>query len=403
MNEFLILLKFEYKKIFKKKSTGISLLLLLIITLAIGMTGIQGYSYVDGKKATSHYDDMVTDRAYEKALSGRSLDKELILETQQAYRHINPDTRFMLTEEYQLYARPYSVIRGIILEVYSPGKTMDIERLLNLKQEEAKNFYELRNAQLLRELEGLNLSKAEMNKHLRLNAQVKTPFTFEYSGGYKNFLLSAFPIGLFVVFSTAICLAPVFAGEYTSNTAPIILSSKHRNMETAAKLVTGITFSISMSIIYLSVTLLECCCIYGFGGAGAPVQLLNVLMSYPLTMLNSCGLLILCNVTVNLLVAGITLLLSSRLKSPFGVIILVSLLLFAPLLIKVSENIRSLYDLVHMLPSNMLDINVVFGRYMYHFLASPVLPYLYIPLFCIVLSCCLMLFTFRSFHKHQVI
>ena len=403
MNEFLILLKFEYKKIFKKKSTGISLLLLLIITLAIGMTGIAGYSYIDGKKATSHYDDMVTDRAFAIALSGRSIEEDIILETQNAYKHINPDSRYMLTEEYQLYTRPYSAIKGIILEVYSPGKTMEVNKLLTLTQEDAQDFYNHRTDKLLTELKSLNLSKAEINKQLSLNAQVKTPLTFEYSGGYKNFLISAFPISLFIVFCTAICLAPVFAGEYTSNTAPVILSSKHRNMETAAKLVTGITFSLSMSIIYLSVTLLECCCIYGFGGAGAPVQLIDVLMSYPLTMLNSCGLLILCNATVNLLIAGITLLLSSRFKSPFGVIILVSLMLFAPLFIKVSDNIRSLYDLVHMLPSNMLDINVVFGRHMYHFLSSPVLPYLYIPLFCIVLSCCLMLFTYRNFHKHQVI
>lgn len=402
MHEFLILLKYEYKKIWKRKSTGISLLLLLILTLAIGMTGITGYSYVDGKKAASHYDDMVTDRAYEKALAGRNIGKELILEAQEGYSHIDPDSRYTLTEEYQEYARPYSAIRALVLPVYCPGNTMDIHQLLMLKEADAQGFYELRNARLLKNLQSLNLTKKEEALHLKLNAGLKTPFIFEYTEGYHSFLSSVFPVALFILFITAVCLAPVFAGEYTANTAQLILSAKRRNRETAAKLTAGITFSVLISILYLSILLLEGCIIYGFEGAGAPVQLVNIMTAYPLTMLGSCGLLILCNAAVNLLLAGITLLLSSKFKSPFGVIVLVSALLFAPLFIKVSENIRNLYDLVRMLPVNMLDINVVFGSYLYRVFNFTLVPYLFIPLFSLVLTCLFLLFARRSFHRHQV-
>jgi hypothetical protein len=95
--------------------------------------------------------------------------------------------------------------------------------------------------------------------------------------------------------------------------------------------------------------------------------------------------------------------LSARLTSPFGVIILISLLLIVPLFIKTSETHLWLYNLFHLLPTNMSSLPVATDSIQYELFGLVVRPYIFLPLFAAAVSIFLTPFAYRSFKNHQVL
>ena len=111
MKQFKIIYLYEIKKITGKRLFWITLALFLLLTVVTIIMQLLGKSYVDGEVLDTHYHMFLVDREYETALSGRAIDQNLLTETMDAYRTIpNPKDRYILTEEYQKNARPYSAI-----------------------------------------------------------------------------------------------------------------------------------------------------------------------------------------------------------------------------------------------------------------------------------------------------
>ncbi len=404
MNGFWNLVSFEYKKILRKRSVQIALLLAVLVTAFSVVGTLLGSHYVDGKPYESNYDAMVKDRAYARNLSGRLLDKTLIMETVNAYAQIPESNKYQDTEEYLTIARAYGPVYGMVRSVLNTdSKRFNMEDFQVLTDEQADAFYVTRHNQLEYVIAQTRMSEHAKQQVIDLDAQIKTPLTFSYTDGYTRFFVIVYTLGLIAAFVMAICVAPLFSGEYVSGADQLILSSKHgKNRLIAAKLFTG--FSLA-AVICLALTALSfgmSLAIFGADGGSAPLQLYLISSPYPLTMWQTALLLAVCTFFACMMTTAITMLLSAKLKTPFGVIILIGVLLIAPMLGSVSEQNIVLYKLYNLLPTQMADWWSVIGRIQYEFFGLVVRPYVFLPLFAVVVSVLLTPFTYRSFKNHQI-
>lgn len=403
MHSFFDLVGFEYRKIFKRKGAVISLSLIVLFALLGPMGLFFGKVYVEGELIESNYQAMAKDRDYERALSGRSIDEALIGEVRDAYLKIPPVERnvsYVSIPEYQEYGRPYSGVYGIVYPVFGSNHRL----MQNLTQEQIQNFYKTRHEGIAGEIDALRISDKSKENLKQLDSQIKTPLVFDYTESYEYFFSMTYTIGIFAAFAIAICLAPMFAGEYSARTDQLILASKAgKSKIITAKLFTGITFSAGACLIITILTYLVGSVFYGFDGAAAPVQLWWSFCVYPLTMWQTAVICSICVLFAAILVSAITMLLSSVFKSPFGVIIIVSVLLFVPMMLNVSNENVLLFNLFRLLPSNMMWIAMSIVDYLpYELFGLSIRPYVFMPVFAAVLSVVLLPFAQRAFRNHQI-
>ncbi len=403
MSDFWSLVRYEYKKILHKKSVFIVLVLAVIVTAASVWGTLFGNSYVEGEVFESHYDAIVKDRAYARSLAGRKIDTPLILEAAQAYAKIPEADRYIDMPEYQTFARRYSEIYNISRAVYNTdARRFDMVDFQALSDEQAERFYTARRDKQVEAVEATAMSDKAKEKVLALDAQIKTPFTFSYTEGYTRFFTLMYTIGLMAAFVMAICVSPLFAGEYASGADQLILASKHgKHRLIQAKLFTGFSMSAAICLVLTLLSYILSLLTFGFDGGSAPLQLYYPTSPYPLTMGQTSLLLAVCTFFACLMTTAITMLLSARFKSSFGVIILISLLLVVPMFITVTYEHIALFNLFHLLPTNMMEFGPVTSPIQYELFGLVVRPYVFLPLFATLISVLLTPFSYRSFKHHQ--
>ena len=398
MRSFFDLVGFEYKKIFKRKSAIIALILVIVAVCISPLTVFFGTTYVDGEPFESQYQAMIKDHEYARALSGRVIDENIMSETKDAYSKITSDDRFGITQEYQLYARPYHEIFWMLNAVY------DTDDLKGLTEEDMRNFYQARHDMMATKINYMTISDAAKEKLIKLDSEIITPFSFEYTGGFISLFGSINTLGIVCALALAICLAPMFAGEYSSRTDQMILSSKlGKTKQVSAKLFTAISLFVVLFAILVSISIILVASIYGLGGANAPIQLLSISITYPLTMLQNVLIFILSTFLGTFLIVAVTLLLSSNFRSPFGVIIVVSVLLFVPVMIYVPETNVWLHNLFNLLPTNMMTEWGISNRVVFDLFGLIIVPYVFLPIFATIASVAMLPFVRRAFRNHQIV
>jgi hypothetical protein len=142
--------------------------------------------------------------------------------------------------------------------------------------------------------------------------------------------------------------------------------------------------------------------IYGYEGADAPFQLLVPGSPYPLTILEVVIVYTACAFCGVLLITALTLLLSSKFRSPFGVIIIIGVLIVVPTMLYVMESNVVLFNLYSLLPTNMMVRGTVFSQVPFDFFGLIVLPYVFLPIFGVTASALTLPFTRRAFRNHQI-
>ncbi|MDW2798966.1 ABC transporter permease [Clostridium boliviensis] len=404
MKGFWNLVGFEYKKILLKRSVQVTLLLSVLITALSVLATLLGDYYVDGKPYESNYEGMVKDRTYARKLSKRPLDTELIMETVNAYAEIPESDVYQSTQEFQTIARPYSQIYGTIRSVFNTAsKRFNMEDFQVLTEAQADGYYSTRHEKMSEHILQTHMSENAKKRVIEMDEQIKTPLTFSYVDGYTRFFVMINSLGLFSAFAIAICVAPLFSGEYTSGADQLILSAKYgKNRLIVAKIFTGFSLSAIWGLIQITLAFCLSLAVFGSDGGNAPLQLYAILSPYSLTMSQTAILLMVVSLCAYLMTSAITMLLSAKLGSPFGVIILVSVLLIAPMLGSVSEKNILLYNLYHLFPTQMTSLTSVVDVIQYEIGSLVLPPYMALSLFGIAVSILLTPLAYRTFKKHQI-
>jgi hypothetical protein len=399
MRSFLSLAGFEYKKAFKRRSSVIALILAAAVACAGSFVVLAGTSYIDGVPYESHYKAMVKDREYARALSGRAIDETLLAETKDAYSNVPLVARYVATPEYQQYARPYLEIYTLMYNAYR----MDIEGIMGLSEKDLQEFYQIRHNNVAADLRSSAISGTVKDALIELDGKIKTPFGFAYTGGFDNLFSGIYTIGIMSAFALAVCLAPMFAGEYSTHADQLVLSTKlGKTRLISAKIFTAVSLSVAFYLLLIALAFLLSASIYGLDGANAPFQLLIAMSVYPLTMLEAVMIFALCAFSGTLLIVALTLLLSSKFKSPFGVIIVISVLLFVPMMLHVPETMVLMHNLFSLLPQSMMAAWSVFSDVPYNIFGLVIVPYAFIPIFALLAICFILPFAWRGFRNHQI-
>ena len=400
MNSFCELVRFEYRKILRKRSNIITLLIALFLTAFSCIGPLMGNYYIKGEVFESNYDGMKKDREYIRNMSDREINSEMLSETIEAYSRIPPtDGKYTDTREYQQYARPYSEIYYMVRKVYNLNDWEEIELLT---KENINNFYNMRQNMVERNIEDTTMSSAEKENSIYISKQVETPFIYSYTGGYQRFFSQMYTTAILICFICSICIAPLFAGEYTDRMDSLILSSRYgKNKVIYAKLFTGISFSILVSIMLTLVSLVTVMAFYGWEGGNSPIQLFLPLSIHPLTMREVALLYFVLILFGNILSATLAMLLSSKLKSPFIVIVIMTVVTILPMFISRSEDILWIYHLFNLIPVNMFYLTNITGVFSINLFGVVVQPYEIILAFAITSSMVLLPFAYRNFKSHN--
>lgn len=209
-------------------------------------------------------------------------------------------------------------------------------------------------------------------------------------------------IALIICFICSVCLAPLFSGEYTDRMDSLILASKYgKNKIICAKLFTGISFCMLLSTIYTFASYITVMTAYGWDGSNAPIQLYDPMLSIPFTMGKAAFLYSLIVIFANMLSSSLTMVLSAKLKNPFLVIVIMTVVTMAPCFINASENKLWLYHLFNLIPSQMFNIYNVINDYSIGLPGMIIQPYILLISFAIAASIVLLPLAYRSFKNHE--
>jgi len=361
-----------------------------------------GNYYIKGEVLESNYDAMKKDREYIRGLSGREINSDILSETIEAYSHIIPtDGKYTDTDEYQQYARPYSEIYYMIRKAYNIN---DLEEMSSLTKENLNDFYTTRQSMVEKNIEDTTMSSTEKANSVNMSREVKTPFIYSYSGGYTRFFSQMYITAILICFICSVCIAPLFAGEYTDRMDSLILSSKYgKNKIIYTKLFTGISFSILLSIVLAVVSYIMVMTFYGCESGNSPIQFLLPLSIRPFTMRQVAMMYFVIILFGNILSTSLTMMLSAKLKSPFIVIVIMTVITIFPMFVNISEDVLWIYHLSNLIPVNMFYLDNITGIFSVDLFGLILQPYELILVFAIVISVILLPFTYQNFKNHNCI
>ncbi|EOS26831.1 hypothetical protein C806_00422 [Lachnospiraceae bacterium 3-1] len=412
MREVFTLAGYEYRKIFKRRSTWIALGIVLLWTLFSGFGSIFGEFYIEGEKVASHFQMAKTER---KALENLEI-KEL---NQEFFQRWKEDMEWFIKEQReQLFGEGAAGHRALVwekyYESYAPYDNLDMllasmnNQIGNIAIEEIgeMDFYKYRNLMLERIFEKEKLSPGEITFHKKENDKIKTPYAYGNMIGFDNIFRMLAPNCIFLAFAAAIIFAPLFAIEYTSNMDALVLSSRFgKNKLIWAKLLTGISFGLFSSIFFMGIFMLEIQAIYGLSGWNLPVQVsaAGLYLTLPINLLELLGIAIGCCTIAICMTIVVIMFCSAKMKSPFGVIIVGFAFIFIPVfLISMVADHPILFLITNSLPTSMMypagvtahQLVSMGNRYFYFFQ--------WVPVMYLCLMAGLSWWSYRIFQNHQV-
>lgn len=406
------LVKFEFLKILRKKSTLIVMAVSLLITAVFFVMPILQFQIYNQDGVLRGLEGI----AYEKeqyAEISVTLTNEYITEQIREVQELfaDPDNigydgneQFLIDDAYWNGIAPREDLLGLIAKNYAaPNVSVGYNALPDLDISNGTDFYQARQEKIETILNdpSKGLSDEEKEYWQNMNSQVEEPFQYGYFGGWEV-IISAFELLMFAVLAICIVIAPVFSGEYQSGTDAVILSGKYGKTKlTTAKIWAALLFGVLAFTLHVLVALAIPLTAFGVDGWNLPLQINGTTVPYPLTFLE--GTLINLGIIYLVLIAmiALTLFLSARMRSPYQVLIVIMPVLFIPMFLT-PNGTSGLYNLlVFLTPYQSLKPN--FGSYI-SYQCGPVVmdAFTMRAVLYVVLALILLPLARIGFKKHQV-
>ena len=342
----------ELKKLTKKRMN------IIVITVCLILAGILFYLPVsqfivldtDGKQ-TSGMEAIAMDKEFSNSNAGKLTNEKIkadIAKYQALFddpENVSKDaTQKSLNDSaYFKYFFPYSDYWKLINGNYAAPYAYDssFSAITNMDLENNFDFYATRDEKvetlLNQEYDDWNFSDSEKTFWLNRVSSVSTPYEYSYYTGWET-LLSCLELFVIGIIGICICVAGTFSGEYQSGADSIILSSRYGK----SKLVTAkILAAFVYSFLAFTLLILAGCGIlllsFGIDGWNLPVQVLNTIAPYNLSLLGATLLAIATLYLVMIGMVAITLLLSAKMKSSVPVLSIIILAMILPMFLGISE------------------------------------------------------------------
>lgn len=296
------------------------------------------------------------DKQQAKELSAPLTDqyiKKTIEEYQQLFD--NPDNvgndgieTFLIGDAYWDFAAPRTKLLNMAAANYDlPGENSGWNKLPDLDLKDGAKFYQAREQKVnaLLNTPARKLSQPQKAYWQRLNSKIDTPLQSGYYEGWEV-IITSFELLMFALLAVCIVIAPVFAGEYQAGTDSVILAARYGKTKLIrAKIIAAFIFGLTAFTLHVIAALGIPLIAFGIEGWNLPLQIANTIIPYPYNFLQMVLINLLVIYLVLIAMIGITLLLSSRMKTPYLVLVVLVPLLFIPLFLTPNDT-TGLYNLI---------------------------------------------------------
>ena len=337
-----MLVKYEFLKILRKKSTFIVMAVSLILTGFLFGLPVMQYQIYDQDGVIKGAEGIAFEKEQYAELSV-PLSEEYIAETIREVRRLfeDPDNvgydgneRFLIGDAYWNKVAPREKLLNLIANTYSdPNERWGYNNLPDLDIKEGTHFYQRMEEKIQAVLDSPSraLSREQKEYWGSMADKVDTPLQYGYYGGWE-IIINSFELLMFALLAVCIVVAPVFSGEYQSGTDAVILSAKYGKTKlTTAKIAASFLFGTAAFILHILVAFVLPLAAFGIDGYDLPVQIANTAIPYPFTFLQAVLINIGIIYLVLLAMIGLTLMLSAKMKSPYFVLIILVPVLFIPM------------------------------------------------------------------------
>ncbi|KGM95721.1 ABC transporter permease [Clostridium botulinum] len=409
------LIKYELKKIFKRKSTKVSLVVMLLWLLCWCSIIIKNNDYTDksgkginGLKSIELKQEGV--KKHEGYLSKEKLtnvfnDYQKIIKGSKNYQ---PNSKRLKNEAFANYVDKYEIL-DLLREDFSYADTLNYDIIDSLHSKDIKDFYKRRDKKvkeiLNKKYSHGSYSQSEKEYVLSLNEKISKPFYFNYFDGWKDILKMLFPVMVMLIaLVISICVAPIFALEYQTGADSVILSTRYgKNKLIIAKILAVLlcaTFVYFGLILIVTLGMLWC---YGIEGWNAAFQVISIKSVYPYSVLEIYLLGVALGYLVILAFSSFIMVLSSKIKTS-SIMVISGLLIFVPILVRRDKENLALNRLMNFFPANAVNTFVNFSSYDTYSFKNIVLlaPQLITMLSVIGIFICVPI-AFYSFRNHEVV
>lgn len=387
-------IRYEYKKMAKRKSFWIALFLTPVLLVFLASGTVLGKIYVEGELVGTHMDEIAIRKETAKELNGTVLTEEF-------FREIG-------AQEYLRPAEGYTASNYLEYEKKNSSKSMITEVIYSLtKGQEADSVYMSWKENLRAAWEEKGLSKSEISWMERLADETEIPWTYAYNEGYERFA-NYMPLSMMcMAVLLTVCLAPSFAEEYSLHTDVLLLTSENGRLKTAAaKLITGFSFSAVSSVVFYGLFLAGQILIYGAGDITAAAQTLPVFseVPYPLNIAKVLLLLTTAGILSGMATGAIVMALSAAAGSSFGPAVFGLLLAFLPVMLVMTEpQNRLLATALNAIPGVYGTGRSLFSYCLLTICGLHFPAYQYLPVLYLAVIALLAVFTGRRYLKRQTV
>lgn len=337
-----MLVKYEFLKILRKKSTIIVMAISLLLTAFLfGLPILQFQTYnQDG--VIKGFDGIAYEKEQYKDLSVPITDEyaaQTITEYQKLFE--NPENvgydgseKFLIGDAYWNYVAPRENLLSMIASAYdSPGENSGFNKLPELDLTDGAKFYQSRNEKIesLLNTPSRDMSTEQKEYWSNMSSKVEAPLQYGYHEGWK-IIMSSFELLMFALLAVCIVIAPAFSGEYQAGTDSVILSGKYGKTKlVTAKIISSMLFGVLAFTLHIIVAFGLPLAAFGTDGWNLPLQIAGTTIPYPFTFLQATLINLGVIYLVLLAMIGLTLFLSAKMKSPYIVLIVLVPVLFIPL------------------------------------------------------------------------
>lgn len=406
-----MLVKYEFLKILRKKTTIIVMAVSLFLTGFLFGLPIMQYQIYNQDGVIKGMDGIAYEKRQYADLSV-PLTEEYVTETIRDVQGLfeNPDNigydgneQFLIGDAYWNGVAPREKLLKLISGTYSkPNEILGYNNLPDLDIKDGACFYQRmeRKIETLLDSPSRKLSHEQKEYWSNMADKVDMPLQYGYYEGWEV-IISSFELLMFALLAICIVVAPVFSGEYQAGTDAVILSAKYgRTKLTTAKIAASLLFGTIAFMLHMVVACGLPLAAFGINGWNLPLQIANTTIPYPFTFLQAVLINIGIIYLVLLAMTGVTLFLSAKMKSPYLVVVILVPILFIPMFLTPNGTTGAYNLALFLLPyrSTMPE----FGKYISYQFGSVVLDTLTARAVLYALLTVIMLPLARiGFKKHQ--
>lgn len=299
------LFRLEHKKLWRKNSTRICVLLCLLYLVVFGSflsyqwmifgsrKDNMGNNNFDGYENIRNCQDyvrkygMLTDESLQDWVRDYQRISEVKEEEKRTLGSYNMET------VHKVNSSDWDTVSSWLKILYPELEKADMRWVAIMcdyvETEQLTEIYERREKAVDTFLEGGGQTGAERDYLLRIGEKVKTPFFWKWVGGWENTLGNLGPsLGTVLALFLAIVLSALFAGEWHNNTSPLLLTTKNGWKKlAAAKILTGIAFTLELFTMVAAGMIVLQLVYFGTEGWDMPIQMIKMFAIAPMNMLQA--------------------------------------------------------------------------------------------------------------------